>query len=61
MVPSTEVLSLKVVKASETIASRLELKKNDAVIYLHRKDFADNEPIVQLKLSSLRGLHFFHL
>jgi len=49
MIPSTEVLSLKVVKASETIASRLELKKNDAVIYLHRKRLADNEPIVTIE------------
>lgn len=49
MSPSTEVLRLEVIKASETVASHLELKKNDSVIYLHRKRLADNEPIVTIE------------
>lgn len=49
MTPSTEVLKLEVIKASETVASHLNLKKNDPVIYLHRKRLANNEPIVTIK------------
>lgn len=49
MTPSTEVLELKVIKASLTIAKALEIQENDSVIYLHRKRLADNEPIVTIQ------------
>lgn len=49
MTPSTEVLDLKVIKAADTVATNLELKKNDSVIYLHRKRLANKEPIVTIE------------
>ncbi len=49
MVPTTEVLKLEVIKASELIAANLDLKKSDSVIYLHRKRLANNEPIVTIE------------
>ena len=48
-VPKTEVLELKKIKASEVIASKLGLGKGEPVVYLYRRRFADNEPIVLQK------------
>lgn len=49
MTPSTEVLKLEVQKASSRVAASLELKGKDAVIYLHRKRLANEEPIVTIE------------
>lgn len=45
-IPKTEVLELNIVPASPQVAAALHLKNNEKVIYLHRKRFADNCPIV---------------
>lgn len=47
--PRTEVLDFKVMKASQEVAEQLELQPGDEVIYLHRKRYADDDPIVVLK------------
>lgn len=49
MEPSTEVLELKVMPATEIVARHLEIKENESVIYMHRKRLADGEPIVTIK------------
>ncbi|AQS57157.1 MAG: GntR family transcriptional regulator [Novibacillus thermophilus] len=49
MNPSTEVLDFKVINAPESVAEQLKLKQQDKVIYIHRRRFADNEPIVMVK------------
>jgi len=49
MTPSTEVLALKTIKASSAVAQNLNLKENDLVIYLYRKRFANDEPIVTIE------------
>ncbi len=49
MEPSTEVLELKVMPASDVVARHLEIKENESVIYMHRKRLADGEPIVTIK------------
>lgn len=46
---STEVLELKAMKANDTIAKHLELTEKDSVIFLHRKRFANDEPLVTIK------------
>lgn len=47
--PHTEVLEFDVLKATKEIADYLEIQPEDKVIYLHRKRYADDEPIVVLK------------
>ena len=47
--PRTEVLDFKMMKASQEVAEQLELQPGDEVIYLHRKRYADDDPIVVLK------------
>jgi GntR family transcriptional regulator len=49
MVPSTEVLDFKVIKATTEVASMLEIQPDDKVIFLHRRRFANSEPIVVIK------------
>lgn len=49
MVPSTEVLDFKVIKAAAEVASKLEINPDDKVIFLHRRRFANSEPIVVIK------------
>lgn len=49
MVPSTEVLSFEVVKASNEVAERLKIESHDKVIYLYRRRYANSEPIVTIK------------
>lgn len=49
MNPTTEVLDFKVINAPEPVAEHLKLQKKDKVIYIHRRRFADNEPIVMVK------------
>lgn len=45
----TEVLELKVLPARDQIAGMLQLEVNDPVVYLHRRRFADGEPIVTVE------------
>ncbi len=47
--PRTEVLDFKVVDASPEIAEKLEIQMGDKVVYLYRKRYADDDPIVILK------------
>lgn len=47
--PHTEVLDFKVIQATPDIAERLKIRPEDKVIYLYRKRYADDEPIVVLK------------
>ena len=47
-VPSTEVLTLSAKKANEFIASNLGISISDTVIYLQRRRFADDTPIVTI-------------
>ncbi|WP_153731627.1 GntR family transcriptional regulator [Sporosarcina obsidiansis] len=49
MTPSTEVLDFEVIEVPEHIAPQLNLKVGEKVIYIHRRRFADNEPIVMVK------------
>lgn len=46
MKPGTEVLALEVVPALGHVAEELQLKEGEKVIYLHRRRFANEEPIV---------------
>lgn len=46
MTPETEVLALEVMEASGTVAKALQLEEGQKVIYLHRRRFADGEPIL---------------
>lgn len=48
-VAKTEVLELKKVKAPAQVAEGLGIKEGDAVVYLYRKRFADDEPVVLQK------------
>ena len=48
-IPHTEVLDFKVIQAMPEVANRLNIQLGDKIIYLHRKRYADNEPIVILK------------
>lgn len=45
-VPSTKVLELKVIPASDEVAKALQLQPGEKVIFLDRLRFADDEPIV---------------
>lgn len=47
--PHTEVLDFKVVKATPEIAEKLQIQPEDKVVYLYRKRYADDDPIVILK------------
>ena len=47
--PSTAVLEFRRVKATEEVAAALELKKDDLVIYLHRKRSIDGEAVFTVK------------
>lgn len=47
--PHTEVLEFKVVKAKKEVAEHLNIKPEDKVVYLYRKRYADDDPIVILK------------
>ena len=47
--PHTEVLDFKVIQATPEVADRLKIQPEDKVIYLHRKRYADDDPIVVLK------------
>lgn len=47
--PHTELLDFKVIEASEEVAENLRLKSNEKVIYIHRRRYADDEPIVIVK------------
>jgi GntR family transcriptional regulator len=47
--PHTELLALKVIPVPESAAEALHLKLDDKVIFIHRRRFADDEPIVILK------------
>ncbi|MGC4018142.1 MAG: GntR family transcriptional regulator [Muricomes sp.] len=52
VVPSTEVLELKKMKATEagdSVVKALELTEDDSVIFLYRKRMANGEPIVTTK------------
>ncbi|SIT73219.1 GntR family transcriptional regulator [Edaphobacillus lindanitolerans] len=49
MSPSTEILDFEVISAPEQVAEHLKLQQKDKVIYIHRRRFADNEPIVMVK------------
>lgn len=47
--PATELLECKVIKATDNIAASLQLTVKDKVIFIHRRRFADEEPIVTIK------------
>ncbi len=47
--PSTELLDFEVIEAPDEVAKELKLKSNEKVIYIHRKRFADEDPIVMVK------------
>ncbi len=44
--PRTEVLELKVIAASDTVAAALQIRQGDQVIYLYRRRFAGEEAVV---------------
>lgn len=46
MIPRTEVLDLQVIIADKIIADKLGLKEGDQVVYLFRRRFADDLPVV---------------
>ncbi len=46
---STEVLDFKLMKAPDYVSKHLWLHEKEKVIFLHRKRFADGEPIVTVK------------
>lgn len=46
MTPGTEVLALEVVAAPGSAAKALQLEEGEKVIYLHRRRFANGEPIL---------------
>lgn len=47
--PSTEVLDLKLVELEPEVAQLMELPAGTKAIYLYRKRFADDEPIVRVE------------
>lgn len=49
MTPSTEVLDFEVIEVPEEVASHLNLAKGEKVLYIHRRRFADSEPIVMVE------------
>lgn len=46
MTPGTEVLEVKIAYAPEHVAEALEIQPGDKVIYLYRRRFANEEPIL---------------
>ena len=46
MTPGTEVLALKVISAVGQVAEALQIGEGDKVIFLHRRRFANGEPIL---------------
>lgn len=48
-VPGTEVLELKVIPARDSVAVLLQISPGDSVIYLYRRRFADEEPILTVE------------
>ena len=49
MEPSTEVLACKVVAASKTVAEQLQIAEGDQVIYLFRRRFGNEDPVVTVE------------
>ncbi len=49
MTPSTEVLDFKVMEVPKEVAMHLNLVEGEQVIYIHRRRFADSEPIVMVE------------
>lgn len=47
--PSTELLAFEVMDAPEYVANELKLAPKEKVIYIHRRRFADEDPIVMVK------------
>src|SRR5699024_10212385 len=47
--PSTQLLELKVISVPDCVLNKLNLNKNDKVIYMHRKRYADEIPIVMVE------------
>lgn len=47
--PKTEILELQVLPARNPVASYLQIQEGDPVIYLHRRRYADGEPILTVK------------
>ncbi|WP_316569176.1 GntR family transcriptional regulator [Neobacillus sp. YIM B06451] len=47
--PSTELLDFEVVTPSEDVAEELKLIEGQQAIYIHRRRFADEDPIVMVK------------
>lgn len=47
--PSTELLNFEVIEAPDEVAKKLKLKPNEKVIYIHRRRYADEDPIVMVK------------
>ncbi|MCI8597830.1 MAG: GntR family transcriptional regulator [Lachnospiraceae bacterium] len=47
--PHTEVLDFRVIKATPEVAEKLKLQPEEQVVYLYRKRYADQEPIVVLE------------
>src|SRR5699024_12027808 len=48
-VPKTEVLDLQIVKPSSKLCEYFNVKESDQLIYLHRRRFADDNPIVTVE------------
>lgn len=49
MTPSTEVLEFTVQKATEDVATALRISEKDKIIFLHRRRYANGDPIVTVK------------
>lgn len=49
MEPSTEVLNMQFLPASHVVAEQLQLEEGDQVIYLFRRRFGDDEPVVTVE------------
>jgi GntR family transcriptional regulator len=47
--PYTELLEFKVIEAPDYVTKELKLEPKEKVVYIHRRRFADDEPIVMVK------------
>ncbi len=47
--PRTELLDFKCIAPTEQVAAALKLGPEDKVVFIHRRRYADNEPIVMVK------------
>ncbi|GGE27253.1 transcriptional regulator [Pullulanibacillus camelliae] len=47
--PHTELLDFKVIEAPDNVAKELKLQPKEKAVYIHRRRFADDEPIVMVK------------